>query len=137
MSKTKKNRGVVYALKKWWLGLSFPLFCKIHGVKNADSQGALVQSQRGDRLQIVHTPVQGFPYNVYVYAVELNRVMGYLDKDLSKKLVKLFGKGFCRDAIVENVTGGGVYKYRGCNIRLLESMMHMDGCDDLSTLRGE
>ncbi|MBQ7880135.1 MAG: hypothetical protein IJ317_05750 [Clostridia bacterium] len=137
MSKTKKKRGVIYAFKKWWLGLSFPLFCKVHGVKNADRQGAIAQSRQDDKLQIVHRAVDGFKYNVYVYSVPLNRVMGFLDEYLSKKLVKLFGKDFCRDARIENVTGGGAYKYYGCNIRIVESMTYMEDCEDFSALRGE
>lgn len=132
--KTTK-RGVKYALKKWWLGLSFPLFCKTHGVKQY--QGSIVQSAQGDELQIVHRIEHNEPYKVYVYSKTLNLVLGHLDEYLSKKLVKLFGKEFCRDAFVENVTGGGAYPYYGCNIRILESMTFMQDCEDFSALRGE
>ena len=128
-------RRFFYERKRKALELSFPLYCKIHGVKNADSQGALAQTRAGDRLQYVHVPVENYPYNVYVYSVALNRVLGYLDKALSKRLVKLFKKGFCRDAVVENRTGGGTHTYFGCNIRLLETADMMEG-SDFSALRG-
>ena len=127
-------RRFFYERKRKALGLFFPLFCKVHGVKNADFQGALAQTRAGDRLQYVHVPVEKYPHNVYVYSVTLNRVLGYLDKDLSKRLIKLFKKGFCRDAVAENRTGGGEYKYFGCNIRLLETADMMEGCD-ISALR--
>ncbi len=135
MEQKKKKYGVKYALKKWWLGLSFPLFCKVYGVKLY--QGSILQSAQGDELQIVHRIERNEPYKVYVYSKTLNRVLGYLDEYLSKKLVKLFGKEFCRDAFVENITGGGVYPYYGCNIRVLESMSFMQDCEDFSVLRGE
>ena len=134
MAQKKTKRGVIYALKKWWLGLSFPLFCKVHGAKK--HQGNIVQSEQGDELQIVHRAERDFPYTVYVYSKPLNAVLGYLDEYLSKKLVKLFGKDFCRDAVVENITGGGAYKYYGCNIRILESMKFMEDCEDFSVLHG-
>ena len=137
MKHKSEKQGAFYRLKRWWLGLSFPLYCKAHGVKSPDYQGAIAQSRQDDELQIVHKPVKGFPYNVYVYSKPLNRLLGYLDEYLSKKLVKLFGKGFCRDARIENITGGGAYAYRGCNIRILESMTYMSDCEDFSALRDE
>ena len=135
MKHKSKNQSAFYCLKRWWLGLSFPLYCKAHGVKQY--QGAIVQSAQGDELQIVHRVERSNPYKVYVYSKPLNRVLGYLDEYLSKKLVKLFGKGFCRDAFVETITGGGAYPYYGCNIRILESMSFMEDCEDFSALRGE
>ena len=117
-------------------GVSFPLYCKAHGVTPPDRQGAIAQSHAGDLLQIVHVPVDGYPFNTYVYSVPLNRVIGYLDETLSEKLVYLFGKGFCRDALVENITGGAPYEYFGCNIQILESMCFMKDCADLSHLYG-
>ena len=138
-STVKKALGSVkYRYKKKKHGLTFPLYCKIHGVKHNHYQGALAQSQAQDKLQIVHTPTQKYPYNVYVYSVTLNRVLGYLHKDLSKKLVKVFGKGFCRDALIKNLTGGRAvgYKYLGCNIQILESMRHMIDEEDFLYLHG-
>ena len=130
---------ISYRSRKNKLGLSFPLYCKIHGVKNADYQGAIAQRRDEDALQIVHSPKQNYPYNIFVYSVNLNRVLGYLHTDLSKKLVRLFGKGFCRDAFIENITGGekAGYKYLGCNIRIVESMQNMQDVKDYSPLYGE
>lgn len=125
-----------YGRRKKKLGLTFPLFCKVHGVKQADRQGALAQSRAGDLLQIVHVPTESYPCNVYVYSVAINRVLGYLHEGLSEKFVTLFGKNFCRDAVIENITGGAPeYKYFGCNIRILETCGYMKGCKDFSLLR--
>ncbi len=123
LSKRAERR--TYEKNKRILDLSFPLYCKAHGVKTADRQGAIAQSHSGDKLQIAHSPVAGYPYNVYIYNVELNRILGYLQEQLSKKLVELFGEGFCRDAQITEITGGGEYKYRGCNLVLFESMRFM------------
>lgn len=70
------------------LGLEFPLFCKVHGVKAPDFQGALAQSRAGDGLQLVHVPLETRPENVYVYSIELNRILGRLESGLSEKLVR-------------------------------------------------
>jgi hypothetical protein len=63
-------------------------------------------------------------------------ILAVADDDLAEKLIELFGKRFCRDAVVENITGGGEYAYRGCNIRILETCVFMLNCKDFSVLRG-
>ena len=88
-----KNWSYRRRLKK--SGLYFPLHCKVHGVKHPERQGGIAQSQKDDPLQLVHVALPDYPYNVYVYSISLNRVLGYLDETLSKKFVYLFGKGFC------------------------------------------
>lgn len=117
--------------------LSFPLFCKVHGVTSSDRQGALAQSGPGDELQLVHVPLKEYPFNVYVYNISINRVLGYLDARLAEKLVYLFKRGFCRDGEIEQITGGADGKRFGCNIRINESMLFFRDCQDLSHLRGE
>lgn len=117
--------------------LRFPVYCRVHGVKTPDRQGAVAQSMAGDRLQLVHVPQEGYPFNIFVYNIELNRVLGYLDGNFSKKLVKTFGKGMCLDGIVENLTGGAPYKYRGCNLRVYDTKFMMEEIEDLSHLYGE
>lgn len=133
-----KLRERAYLRRKKKHGVSFPLYCKLHGVKRGEYQGALAQSREKDELQLVHSPTPEYPYNVYAYSVPLNRVLGYLQAELSKRLVKVFGKGFCRDGVIENLTGGerAGYKYFGCNIRVLETMTHMQNCEDFSHLYG-
>ena len=130
-------RRAFYLLRKRRLGLSFPLYCKAHGVSANDYQGAIAQSRAGDPLQIVHTPKDEYPHNVYVYNVTLNRVLGYLDKTLAKRLIQLFGKGFVRDGYIENITGGQKrgYPYYGCNLRILESQEILRNCKDFSHLK--
>ena len=116
-------------------GLVFPLVCKIHGVKSADRQGALAQSRIGDRLQLVHHAEKNYPFNVYVYSVELNRILGYLDAVLAEKLVYVCGKGLCLDGQIEKLTGGAPqYEYIGCNIQIFDTTSMMKDCHDFSHL---
>ena len=115
-------------------GLRFPIHCKIHGVRLPDRQGALAQSRIGDRLQLVHSAEKGYPFNVYVYNVELNRILGYLDAVLAEKLVYVCGKGLCLDGRIEKLTGGAEYQYIGCNILILDTTGMMQDCEDFSHL---
>ena len=126
----------LYRRKCKKLCLTFPVFCKAHGVKNANSQGAIVQSKSGDALQLVHVPKEKYPSNVYVYSIPLNRVIGYLDERLSKKLVKLFKKGFCIDGAIENITGEK-HAVRGCNLKIFDTRAMMSDVHDFSHLHGE
>lgn len=138
----KRIRTLFYPLRKRASGLSFPLICKLRGVKDPDLQGALAQSRKGDPLQIVHTPTERLIYSVTVYSISLNRVLGYLDKETAKKLVRLFGKNFCRDGRVERVLGGKEFggkegNFLGCTVRVFETMKMMQHVDDFSYLHGE
>ncbi len=128
-----------YEGRKRKVGFSFPLFCKVRGVSKPYCQGAIVQSGEGDELQIVHIPLENYPYNVYVYNAELHRILGYLDEKFSQKLVYVFGKGFCLDAEIANVTGGPPeYEHYGCNIRISETKSMMNSrLDDLPYLYGQ
>ena len=117
-------------------GLRFPVATKLRGVSAQDLQGALIQSQPLDELQIVHCPSAEFPFGVAVYSIPLNRLLGYLDEELSKKLVYAFGKGFCRDGEIIKRTGGKNGEYYGCNIRIFESMEFMNEYEDFSHLHG-
>jgi hypothetical protein len=91
-------KSILYKRRLKKCGLSFPVFCKLRGVKPPDRQGALVQSRSGDPLQIVHAPTTEYPFNVYVYSITLNRVLGYLDEHISEQFVYLFKNGFCKGA---------------------------------------
>ena len=116
-------------------GLHFPIPCKIHGVKSMDRQGALAQSRAGDRLQLVHSAEKDYPFNVYVYSVELNRILGYLDAVLAEKLVYVFGKGLCLDGEIEKLTGGAPdYAHIGCNISIFQTTSIMQDFTDFSHL---
>ena len=104
--------------------------------KAPDRQGAIVQSKAGDGLQLVHVPLDEYPHNVYIYNAELNRVIGYVHKSLAKKFIYVFGEGFCRDGKITEITGGGEYKYYGCNLTVFESMSLMENSHvDLVHLR--
>lgn len=127
----------LYARRLWKCGLQFPIRCKIHGVSSPDRQGALAQSRKGDKLQIVHAPVEGYPFNVYVYNISLNRVLGYLEATLAEQLVYLFRANFCKDALLEQITGGPpAYDYFGCSIRIFETSSFITD-ETFSHLHGE
>ncbi|MBQ8684776.1 MAG: hypothetical protein IJ514_01230 [Clostridia bacterium] len=124
-------------LQAKFLGLSFPLVCEVRGVTDRETQGALVQSADGDSLQIVHTPTDTLPYRVFVYNIEINRLIGHIDKRLAKKLVKFYGKSFCRDGTIVSRTGGLPYKYYGCTLEISDEMQAMKDVEDFRHLRGE
>ncbi len=126
----------LYQCKCKRLKLSFPIPCKVHGVKTATGQGAIAQSKSGDKLQLVHLPKENYPNNVYVYSIPLNRILGYLDEGLSQKLVKLFGKEFCSDGVIEKITGKN-HTVRGCNLRIFDTRTMMSNVHDFSHLHGE
>ena len=117
--------------------LRFPYFCKIHGVKPLQHQGALAQSRVGDKLQLVHTPIEGHDFSVCVYSIPLNRVLGYVEEELAEKLIYVFGKGFCRDGEIDRLLGGEPYKYIGCRIRIMDTQEYMEDYEDFSHLYGE
>ena len=75
-------------------GLEFPVCCKAHGVGKRERQGALAQSRSGDELQLVHIALDEFPFNVYVYSIELNRILGYLEETLAKNWCSFSGRAF-------------------------------------------
>ena len=125
----------LYRRKCKRLNLTFPLLCKVHGVKNPDAQGAITQSKAGDKLQLVHSPKENYPNNVYVYSIPLNRILGYLDERLSQKLVKLFKKDFCIDGAIEKITGEN-HTVRGCNLRIFDTRVMMSDVHDFSHLHG-
>lgn len=117
-------------------GLSFPIRCKINGVASVDRQGALAQSKENDELQIVHTPLKKYPHNAYVYSITLNRVLGYIDKELAQKLLYVFGEGFCLDGEIRALLGGKPeFDYTGCSIHIYDSKEMLKDLDDFSHLR--
>jgi len=117
-------------------GLLFPICTKINGVASTDRQGALAQSAQGDDLQIVHTPLKKYPHNAYVYSISLNRVLGYIDKELAQKLQYVFGDNFCLDGeICEMLGGPPQFDYYGCNIYIYETKELLKNVDDFSHLR--
>ena len=133
------------SLKEFWksykccrrqkkIGLSFPALAKLHGVKSKDRQGALAQSENGDKLQCVHVALPDYPYNTYVYSIPLNRVLGYLDKELAEKLLYVFGKDFCLDGVIDKIIGGPPMKYRGALIRIFDNNVFMENTD-ISSLK--
>lgn len=130
----QKQEEKAYSLRLAQTKLRFPILTKIHGVKGTTQQGALAQSRAGDKLQLVHVPTEQYKFSVSVYSIPLNRLLGHLDEELCKKLVFLFGEGFCRDGEIERLTGGAPYKYIGCIVRVLDTQFYMEDCEDFSHL---
>lgn len=83
--------------RRLFRGLSLPIETKIFGSAFPDFQGALQQSEIDDQLQIVHLPLEKYPYNAYVYSIPLNRILGYVPKELAEDLLYVFGDGYCLD----------------------------------------
>lgn len=75
---------------------SLPMITRLEGRNIFDFQGAISQSQEGDALQLVHVAERYD--NVYVYNFEINRIIGYLERELADDFIHIFGKGFCLDA---------------------------------------
>lgn len=118
--------------------LQFPIYCKLHGVKRANRQGALAQSHAEDGLQLVHVPLKDYPHNVYAYSIPLNRVLGYLEEDLAKDLIAELGEGFCVDGRIRAMLGGPPkYKYYGCAIRIYNAKTLMQNTEEFTHLHGE
>ena len=136
-NRQRNNEEKAYARRLAQTGLHFPFLSKIHGVKSKERQGALAQSRVRDKLQLVHAPTEKYKFSVSVYSIPLNRVLGYLEEEISEKLVYLFGEGFCKDGEIERLTGGAPYKYIGCLVRVLDTQFYMEDCEDFSHLYGE
>ena len=118
--------------------LSFPIYCRLRGVKKPVRQGALAQSSAEDGLQIVHVPLKDYPHNVYVYSIPLNRILGYLDEETAKDLLAEFGEEFCVDGRIRAMLGGPPkYKYYGCAIRIYNTKKLMAGVEEFTHLHGE
>lgn len=128
-----KNLTFSQRLKK--SGLLFPLKTRLRGVKTKEAQGGLAQSADFDELQLVHTPLPDYPHNVYAYSISLNRVLGYLDEELSLKLISVFGDNFCLDGEIYKITGGAPLKYFGCEIYIFDTTEFLKDEEDFSHLR--
>lgn len=98
--------------------MSFPYITKLKGVRFADRQGWLAQSRDGDRLQFVHTPDCDNPNLVYAYNISLNALLGRIEETLAEKLIYVFGKGFCVDGEILQITGKEIF---GCNVAIYDT----------------
>ncbi len=93
-------------------------------------QGLLAQSKAGDLLQIVHAQNVAF-----IYSIELNAILGELEQRLCKKLLKLFGGGFCLDGKIIAVTGGPPYRYYGILLEIYDDATYLAEINDFNILR--
>ena len=117
-------------IKKWLKRLKFPFETSVFGISFKDEQGALKQSRVGDKLQIVHTPSDKFPKRVLVYSIELNRILGYIDRGVSDDLLFVFGKNFCLDGEIARLYEGSM---TACSVYIFASADFMK--DELENIR--
>lgn len=126
MFSLSKRKNFISRLRKRLLG--FPHTTRAERVKYR--QALLTQSKPGDLLQIVH--VNGV---AYIYSIELNAVLGEIEKPLCKKLVKIFGKGFCLDAKLLSVTGGPPYSYYGIRLEIYDTKTFLSAIENFDFLK--
>ena len=120
---------ILRKLKK--LFIKFPLHGHLTQTGFSHTQSALKESKVGDRLQIVR------PINepcAYAYSVELNALLGKIDRPLTKRLSGLFGKCFCLDAKLAVKTGGLPYNSYGGIVEIYDTTTFMSETDDFSFL---
>ena len=121
-----KIKNLLFRVRKRLLG--FPIVCRPIAVKYR--QDALAQCRAGDLLQIVHAESK-----VFVYSIELNALLGEIERSLSKKLIKLFGKGFCLDGKILSRTGGLPYPYFGLVIAIYDTKTYLAHVENFNALR--
>lgn len=105
-------------LKIMRLGMKFPIDDEVYGIDFGDRKGAVLQTREKDLLQIVHVATTHHPVNAYVYNIELNRILGYLEMTLAQDLHYVFGDGYCLDAQVLKIEQD---EDLHCHIRILNS----------------
>ena len=121
MNKKNPFKKISVFFRKLFKGFSLPYDTTVFGISNPDSQGALAQSKSGDALQIVHVPTEKHSYNAYVYNIELNRILGYIESELAQNLLYVFGKGYCLDGKILERYGDGQDAPFGAYIRIYHS----------------
>ena len=63
---------------------------------------AIAQSREADGLQLVHAPALS-KKSVYIFSIPLGVLLGELDGRTAKKLLALFGEGFCLDGEIYQI----------------------------------
>ena len=118
---------LIQTLKKRIFG--FPHIAFADGVSSHEIQDAIKQSKIGDKLQIVSVEGQAF-----IYSVELNLLLGRVEKSVAKRLCRIYKTGFCLDGKILSKTGGLPYKYYGLTIEIYDTTTYLDGVD-ISSLK--
>lgn len=113
---------LIQTLKKRIFG--FPHFAYAESVCSRETQDAIKQSKVGDKLQIVAVEQQAF-----IYSVELNLLLGKVEQAVSKRLFRIYPKGFCLDGKIVQKSGGLPYKYYGLAVEIYDTTSYLDGVD--------
>lgn len=114
--------------RRLFRGLHMPLYANVFGTSHKDVQGALAQSRVGDCLQIVRANGKAFVYNI-----ELNRIVGYVDREIDKDLLFVFGNEFCLDGEISDIYGGRDGSLFSCRVKIYDTCTFMR--DRLSDIR--
>lgn len=111
-------------IRRRLVGLSFPVEDDLFRCSDFDSQGALAQSEISDELQIVHVRLDEKRFAALVYNIKLNRLIGELGRQLTQDLLKIFGKGFCLDGEIADLSKDENGKFR-CAVRVFDTAEKM------------
>lgn len=112
------------SIRRRLVGLSFPVEDDLFRCFSFDAQGALAQSLVSDELQIVHVRLGNKRFAAYVYSIRLNRLLGEIGKQLTQDLLKIFGKGFCLDGEIAEISKDDGEKFR-CSVRVFDTSSMM------------
>ena len=118
-----KLKNCIFSLKKRLFGFPHPT----RAVRVKYRQGAIIQSKSGDLLQLVQVE-----NTCYIYSIELNEILGELEPVLCKKLIKIFGKGFCLDGKILGIAGGPPYAYYGLVLEIYDTKTYLAEIEDFS-----
>ena len=113
---------LLFSLKKRWFG--FPRTAYAEEVTSYEIQRAIEASKVDDKLQIV-----GVGKDIFIYSIELNTLLGKVEKTLAKKLLRLYKSNLCLDGKIVAKTGGLPYKYYGLIVEIYDSKSYLNGVD--------
>ena len=105
-------------------GFGFPHTAYVEGVRPYEIQQNIKASQVGDKLQIV-----GVGKDAFIYSVELNLLLGKVEKQVAKSLFRIYKDNLCLDGKIIAKTGGLPYKYYGLIVEIYDTTTYLDGVD--------
>lgn len=109
-------------LKKRHFGFPHTAFVEV--VRPYEIQQNIKASKVGDKLQIV-----GVGKEAFIYSVELNLLLGKVEKQVAKSLFRIYKDNLCLDGKIIAKTGGLPYKYYGLIVEIYDTTTYLDGVD--------
>lgn len=89
-------------LAKKLFNAPFPWKAQAEISNSLSYRAAIAQSREADELQLVHTPALN-KKSVYIFSIPLGILLGELNGRTAKKLLALFGEGFCLDGEIYQI----------------------------------